>query len=175
MPVETAATPKPWRNPLGEACGPSSLPLADAMHSVEGVEQGRGDGHGTIDAGAALFQALDHQHAGGEIHAIGGEGECFGEAAAGIGEGHAEGSDGAIGPFCLPQEGVALADGEVFPGAVHSVQLHAGLSLRGRGEGFRERSAGSRAGTPSALAGVWGQRPHSSFRLCSRGHGVRSW
>jgi hypothetical protein len=25
MPAETAATPKPCRSPLGEACGPSSL------------------------------------------------------------------------------------------------------------------------------------------------------
>src|SRR5208282_1356534 len=28
MPADTAATQKPWRNPLGEACGPSSVAFA---------------------------------------------------------------------------------------------------------------------------------------------------
>ena len=171
MPADTAATPKPWRSPLGEACGPSrpaachhrmhgapagharprpepfatalaaaGLVLADAVHQVERVEQGRGDGHGAIDAGPALLQALDHQHAGGEVHAIGGEGEGLGQPAAGIGEGHAEGAHLAIGALGFAQEGVALAGGEVFPGAVRGVQPHADLRDRrgaaGQGRGL---------------------------------------
>ena len=103
MPAETAATPKPWRGgglraveagrrhhgvhgaPAGHArpdpqshATPLAAPplqLAEAMHQVERVEQGRWDGYGTIDAGPALLEALDHQHAGGEVHAFGGEPE----------------------------------------------------------------------------------------------------
>jgi len=69
----------------------------------------RGDRHGAVDAGPALFQALDHQYAGGEVHAINGEGESLEQPAVGIGEGHAEGAHLAIGALGFPQEGGALA------------------------------------------------------------------
>jgi hypothetical protein len=66
--------------------------LADAVHQVERVEQGRGDRHGAVDPRLALLQGLEHQHAGGEVHAVGGECQCLGQAAAGIGQGHAGGA-----------------------------------------------------------------------------------
>jgi hypothetical protein len=152
-----AATPKPWRRPFGEACGPSSraacmtawtarqpvmrdqgqrrsprpfaalgLPLADAVHQVEGVEQGRGHRHGAVDAALPLLQALDHQHAGGEVDAIGGERQRLGEAAAGVGEGHAQGAGVTVGALCGAEEGIALAGGKVFARAVRRMQLHPG-------------------------------------------------
>jgi hypothetical protein len=35
MPAETAATPKPWRSPLGEACGPSRPAAShDGVHGA---------------------------------------------------------------------------------------------------------------------------------------------
>jgi len=152
---------RPGPQPLATAFAAAGLALADAMHQVERVEQSRGDGYGTIDAGPALFQALDHQHAGGEVHAIDGEGESLGEPAAGIGDGHAEGAHLAIGALGRAQESVAFAGGEVFPRAVRGVQLHAGL--RGRGGGFRGKDAGSRA--DAALAGAQGQRPRPCLAL----------
>ena len=109
------------------------LQLADAVDHVEGFEQGRGHGDSTVDAGAALFQALEDEHAGGEVDAIGGEGEGLGEAASGVGEGHAERSDCAVAKLGLAEEGVALAGCEIFPGAVGGVQLHPALD--GGGEG----------------------------------------
>jgi hypothetical protein len=45
-------------------------PFAEAVRQVECVEQGRGNRHGAIDPGAALLQALDHQHAGVEVDTI---------------------------------------------------------------------------------------------------------
>jgi hypothetical protein len=56
------------------------LTLADALHQVERVEQGRG--HGAVDPAFPLPQALQHQDAGGEIDAIGGQRQRLGEAAA---------------------------------------------------------------------------------------------
>jgi hypothetical protein len=53
------------------------LQLADAVHQVERGEQGRGHRHGPENSGAALLQAFDHQHAGGEVDTIGGEGQCL--------------------------------------------------------------------------------------------------
>jgi hypothetical protein len=44
------------------------LPLANAVHQVERLQQGRGNGDGAEDPAAAFLQALDHQHAGGEVH-----------------------------------------------------------------------------------------------------------
>jgi hypothetical protein len=126
MPAETAATPKPWRNPFGEACGPSRsaaaitactarLHLADAVHQFKRIEQGRWDGHGAVDPRLALLH-LEHQHAGGEVDTVGGERECFGQAAAGKGQGHAEGAHQAVGTLCFPKERLTLAGGDVFPG-----------------------------------------------------------
>jgi hypothetical protein len=50
----------------------------------------------------------EHQHAGGKVHAIGGEREGFGKAAAGIGQGHAEGARQTVCTFGLPEERVTL-------------------------------------------------------------------
>ena len=149
-----AGHPAPGPEAHAAAFAAPGLQLADAVHHVERFEQGRGHGHGAIDAGAALLQALEHQHAGGEIDAIGGEREGLGEPAPGIGQRHAEGPHLAVGELGLAQEGVALAGGEVFPRAVGGVQLHPDL---GRGRGGVLRDAGSRAG--GALAGARGQRP----------------
>jgi hypothetical protein len=85
------------------------LPLADAVHQVEGVEQGRGHRHGAVDAALPLLQALDHQHAGGEVDAIGGQRQRLGEAAAGIGQGHTQGAHLTISQLGGAEEGVALA------------------------------------------------------------------
>jgi hypothetical protein len=52
------------------------LELADAGHEVERVEQGRRDGHGAVDPRLALLRGLEHQRAGGEVHAVGGERQC---------------------------------------------------------------------------------------------------
>jgi hypothetical protein len=81
-----------------------------------------GDGHGAVDPGLALLQGLEHQHAGGEVHPIDGERECLGQAAAGIGQGHAEGAHRAAGALGFPEEPLALAGGDVFPGAVGGVE-----------------------------------------------------
>ena len=128
------------------------LQFADAVHEIERVEQGRGDGHGAVDPRLALLQGLEHQHAGGEVDTIGRERECFGQAAAGIGQGHAEGAHQAVGSLGFPEKPLALAGGDVFPGTVGGVEPQAG---RG-GEGCLS-DAGSRAG--AALAGARGQRP----------------
>ena len=103
-----------------------ALQLADAVDHVERLEEGRGDGHGAVDAGAAFLEALEDKDASGQIDAIGGEGEGLGQPTSGIGQGHAEGAGipiAALGGF---QEEVALTGGEVFTGAVDGVQLHAG-------------------------------------------------
>ena len=128
------------------------LQFADAVHEIERVEQGRGDGHGAVDPRPALLQGLEHQNPGGEVDTIGRERECFGEAAAGMGQGHAEGVHLAVGALGFPQERLTLAGGDVFPGAVGGVEPQGG----GGGEG-RLSDAGSRAG--AALAGARGQRP----------------
>jgi hypothetical protein len=48
----------------------AALQFADAMHEIECFEQCRRHRHGAIEAGAALLQALEHQHAGGEVDTI---------------------------------------------------------------------------------------------------------
>src|SRR3984957_16643688 len=53
MPAKTAATPKPWRSPLGEACG-SSRPAA-AMDGVHGTPAGRARPGPEADADAAAL------------------------------------------------------------------------------------------------------------------------
>jgi hypothetical protein len=133
MPAETAATPKPWRSPLGEACGPSRSAVAitactarqpvmrdqgarggrrGLCHDAPGARgcraqgrahrAGQGDGHSAVDPRLALLQGLEHKHAGGEVDTVGGERECFGQAAAGIGQGHAEGAHQAVGTLGFP-------------------------------------------------------------------------
>jgi len=104
--------------------------LADAVHQVERVEQGRGDGDGAVDPAFPLLQALENQGASGEVDAIGGEGEGLGEAAAGIGEGHAQGAGVAVGALGGTEEGVALAGAEVFARPIRDVQLHPGAGAR---------------------------------------------
>ncbi len=95
----------------------------------------RAGGTGTLRKipGAALFQALEHQHAGGDVDPVGGQGEGLGEAASRISQRHAERPHRAVGEVGLPQEGIALAGG---------VQLHAGLRGRGGGLGAALPGAG---------------------------------
>ena len=103
----------------------AGLVFADAVHQVEGVEQGGGNGDGAVDAALAFFQALEDEHAGGEVDAIGGEGQRLGETAAGEGEGHGEGPHLTIGVLGGGEEGVALAPGQVFASTVGIVEPHA--------------------------------------------------
>jgi hypothetical protein len=89
------AAPGPERDALALAA--PALQLADAVHHVERFEQGGRHWHGAIDTGAALLQAFDHQHAGGQIDAIDGQRQGFRQTAAGIGQGHAERPHLAVG------------------------------------------------------------------------------
>ena len=112
--------------------------FADAVDEVEGAEQGRGDGDGAVDAALAFFQALEDEHAGGEVDAVDGEGQGLGEAAAGVGEGHTEGADLAVGVFGGGEEGVAFAPGQIFAGAAGVVEAHAVDRPRGRRRGMAD-------------------------------------
>jgi hypothetical protein len=143
------------------------LVFADAMHEIERFEQSRGNGHGAIDAGAALLEALEDQGAGGEIDPIGGERQRLGQPAAGIGQGHAEGAYLAVSLFGGAQEGVALAGGEIFARPSRGVQLHAG---RGGGGCFPSLGPGvltsglalaGGSGVPLARAGRRRHQPRS--------------
>ena len=84
------------------------------MHQVECVEEGRGDRDAAIDPVPALLEALEGEHAGGEVDPVGGERQRLGKAAAGIGERHAQRAHGAVRPLRLAQEAVPLARGQVF-------------------------------------------------------------
>lgn len=119
------------------------LHFTNAMHQVKGLKEGRGDGDGAMDTGAALLKSLEDEDAGSEIDAIGGEGQGLREAAAGIGQGHAEGPGVAIPTLSGFQEEVALAGSEVFAGAIQSMELHAGRRGR-RCRGLPRRKAGAR-------------------------------
>jgi hypothetical protein len=66
------------------------------------------------DPGAALFEALEDQHAGGEVDPVDGQRQRLGQPTDGIGQGHAEGAHRPISPFGCAQKGVALADGQIF-------------------------------------------------------------
>jgi len=90
------------------------LHFTNAMHQVKRLKEGRGDGDGAMDTGAALLKALEDEDAGSEIDAIGGEGQGLREAAAGIGQGHAESPAGAAG------DAVAFLDGRRGPGRAAS-------------------------------------------------------
>jgi hypothetical protein len=87
--------------------------------------RGRGDGDGAIDPRLALLQGLEHQRAGGEVHAVGGERERFGQPTAGMGEGHAEGAHQAVGLLRFPEERLTLAGGDVFPSTIGGVEPQA--------------------------------------------------
>ena len=129
----------------------SALLLANAVHQVERVEQGWRHRHGAVDAAAAFLEALEQQQSTGQVDAVGGEGQGLGEAAAAIGEGHAEGAGFAVGPLGGAQEGLALPGGEVLAGAVGGVEAHGG---RRRGSGyFSHRLAGN--GRPGHAAQSW--------------------
>lgn len=141
----------------------AGLPLADAVHQVEGLEESGRHRHGAEDARAALLQAGEDQHAGGEVDPVDGERQRLGEPAAGIGEGHAERAHRPLGPLGCREEGCALAGGDIFAGAVRRVEPQA------RGGSW----AGSRAG--AALAGARGQSPRSSLALSRLGSEGRSW
>ncbi len=127
---------RPGPEALAATFAAAPLQLANAVHQVERVEQGRGDGHGAVDPRLALLQRREHQHAGGEVHAIDGERQRLRQAAADVGQRHAEGAHLAVGMLGLAQEGVALAGVHVFPGAVGSVEPQASLRW-GRGGAFR--------------------------------------
>ena len=86
-----------------------------------------GDRDRPENPGAALFQTLEHQHAGGEIDPVGAQRQRLGQPAAAIDQGHAQGAHRAIGAFGLAQKRRAFAGGEVFAQAIGAVQLHAGL------------------------------------------------
>ena len=111
----------------------------------------------------ALLQGLEHQHAGGEIDPVRGERECFGQPAAGIDQGHAEGANLTVGALGFPQERLALTGGDVFPGAVGGVEPQAGGGRGGMPFGCRVQGrrgpGGSARAAPSLL---WSDMP--SFR-----------
>ncbi len=100
-----------------------------------------------------FLQRLEHQHAGGEVDAIGGECQSLREAAAGIGQGHAKRARQPIGALRFAEERIALAGGDVFARAVGVIEPQA----RG-GEG-RLVDAGSRAGA------AWREREGSALAL----------
>ncbi len=95
MPAETAATPKPYQNPLAEEYGPSSRapimtsctarqpvirlqdPSGNHGHVLDGLaargrrapveclEQGRGNGNAALDTTLSLLKTVEGEHAGG--------------------------------------------------------------------------------------------------------------
>jgi hypothetical protein len=58
-------------------------------------------------------------------HAVGGECEGLGEAAAAIGEGHAERAHFAVGTLGSAQEDLALAGGDILAGTIGRVRAMA--------------------------------------------------
>jgi hypothetical protein len=141
------------------------LQLAGAVHEVERVEQSRGvqRQHGwpailsvayTKGTDTArkipLFRfsgTLNHQHAGGAIHAIGGQ--RLGQAAAASARAMHTGSvsDGlTISQLDLAQEGVALAGGEYFRAPPVVCRC-----IPGRGGGLTGRSTPCRPVGPGRL------------------------
>jgi hypothetical protein len=54
-----AGHPTPGPEAFVASLAAAGSPFAEAVRQVERVEQGRGDGHGAIDPGAAFLQALD--------------------------------------------------------------------------------------------------------------------
>jgi hypothetical protein len=121
------------------------------VHQVERVEQRWRHRHGAMDAAAAFLEALEQQQATGQVDAVGSERQGLGEAAAAIGEGHAEGARFAVGTLGRAQEGLALAGGEVLAGAIGGVEAHGGQR---RGSGFSPRRLVDR-GRPGHAARSW--------------------
>ena len=119
QPVIRAPRPEAHAAAFAAPC----VQFANAVHHVEGIEQGRGYGHAAKNPGAALFEAFEHQHAGGEIDPVGGQRQGFGEPAAGIRQGHAECPHRAVGQVGFAQEGIALAGGQIFSDSVGGMQL----------------------------------------------------
>jgi hypothetical protein len=96
--------------------------------------------HGAIDAVAALLQALEHHGAGAEVDPVGGERQDFGQAAAAVGQGHAQRVDVAVSSAGHGQEGVPLRGCQVFAGTLWRIELHPrGLRCRAGVSGLGSR------------------------------------
>jgi len=96
------------------------LPLADAAHQVERVEQGAGNGYGPENPFLALFQGGEHQHTGGEptrsaVSASASDSRHPAKATVN--------TDLAVGTLGLAAESVALGGGDIFAGAVAAVGI----------------------------------------------------
>lgn len=158
-PRDTACTPKPcrspWdrRGPLGMPAAaitsrtrqavmrlqgqsrasprPRRLGLADAVHQVEGVEQGGRHGHGLEDAATALLEGAEHQDAAGEVDAVGGQGEGASEMRQPVACRTAQKVRTSRGAGSGLQEGAALVLGQVEAAALGVEQLHARAGLVG--------------------------------------------
>ena len=90
------------------------------------VSSQAGGGDGTVRKTPVrrFFQTLDRQHAGRQIHPIGGERQGFGEPTPRIGKRQAEGAHLAIGELGLAQKSGSLAGSKIFAGAVGRMQRH---------------------------------------------------
>jgi hypothetical protein len=109
---------------------PSLGPLAGAIEtqtraSPDTIAKVKMAMDGVTSGIAAIGSAESVSDAGGEIGAVGGECERFGQAAAGIGQGHAEGAHQAVGTLGLAEEPLTLASGDVFPGTIGGVEPQA--------------------------------------------------
>src|SRR5690349_7261445 len=62
-----SAHPRPRPEPHAATFAAPSVQLPDAVYHVDCIEQGRGYGHAAKNPPAALFEAFEYQHAGGEI------------------------------------------------------------------------------------------------------------
>lgn len=123
----------PGPQPGGRSTATPALGLADAMHQVQGLEQGGGHRHGAIDPVLALLERGEHQHAAGQVHPVRRQGEGLGQAAARPGQGHAQRAGLARRLLGRAQEPRPLGDREVFAAPVAVEQLHpAGGACRGR-------------------------------------------
>ena len=65
--------------------------------------------NGCLAHPARILQALEHEHAGGKVDAVDRKRQCLGQAAAGIGESHAESADLAV---VLTDDGAGIAADE---------------------------------------------------------------
>ena len=73
---------RPGPQPDTCATPPPALRLTDAMHQIQGLEEGRGHRHGAIDPVLALLERGEHQYAAGEVHPVRCQSEGLGQAAA---------------------------------------------------------------------------------------------
>jgi hypothetical protein len=135
-----------------------------------------GYGHAAKNPPAALFEAFEHQYAGGEIDPVGGQRQGFGKPAAGIRQGQAEGPHRAIGQVGFSQEGIALASGQIFAGSVGGMQSHADLWGRGGGLGAALPGAALRSGNLHDRRSSWGMFDRGGFtRTFSGAHRRPAW